>query len=734
MITQGEQQPSPAWAENPATGNEQPATEPQSPRDTISDMYRNILGREPDQAGLDFWTNAVTSGDTTYDGVRQTFSSGEQQQPGSPDLSGGQSNIDLQANQWTPTTQNNDYSYTPEAAQAGQVTAGSYQGPQAGYQTYDPVTGQAQGYEATTGTATGYNAGLLGGAADYDAILADASKYSAYSTPVQNNDLVSHQLNQLISQDSPYMNLARQSGMQYANSRGLLNSSIGGAASQEAAIRAALPIAQGDASTYDRRALADMQYQNQALSQNAQMQQQTNLFNAGEQNLASRFAGENARFDVTQGNDALRFNAGAQNQFGIANMNAVNQANQFNAGAQNQFGIANMNAVNQANQFNAGAYNTNQIQNAQLQQQSLSDNAHLAQQASITQANLDSNANQFNAGQSNQASQFGQDRAFGADQFNAGQENLAGRDFANNQDQMDRFSEQLNEDSRQFDATLDFDKWATEFIADKDLTLREMDRDHDFNLLSEQARINMKADYIDRYDGILNDAQNQIHDIQMSTNITPEDKSVMIQNIIDTAATRRDSLNIVFSEISEWDGALDFLEADVPETGQQGLLAGADEPQAIADPTSDIASLYATVLNRNPDQAGLDWYKEQIQSGAMTIDDVKQDMESNKESDASSPETQLHELFQSYLGRAPDQSALDYYLPIIKNDGLAKVEEDIMGSREVGIVKDIQKLYKDILGRDADDAGLRFWTTAIMEGTATIEDVREAFEKGERAA
>jgi len=59
--------------------------------------------------------------------------------------------------------------------------------------------------------------------------------------------LVSKNLTKLISGDSEYMTLARTKAAQYANSRGLLNSSIAGGAGEAAAIEAALPIAQGDA-------------------------------------------------------------------------------------------------------------------------------------------------------------------------------------------------------------------------------------------------------------------------------------------------------------------------------------------------------------------------------------------------------------------------------------------------------------------------------------------------------
>lgn len=64
------------------------------------------------------------------------------------------------------------------------------------------------------------------------------------------NALVSRQLTNLLSQDNPYMQRARTRAMQYSNSRGLLNSSMAAGAGEAAAIDAALPIAQQDATSY----------------------------------------------------------------------------------------------------------------------------------------------------------------------------------------------------------------------------------------------------------------------------------------------------------------------------------------------------------------------------------------------------------------------------------------------------------------------------------------------------
>lgn len=69
------------------------------------------------------------------------------------------------------------------------------------------------------------------------------------------NDDVVGQLNAITSADSGYMQLARTSGLQTANRRGLLNTSIAAGASQAAAIAAAAPLASQNASQSAQRNL-----------------------------------------------------------------------------------------------------------------------------------------------------------------------------------------------------------------------------------------------------------------------------------------------------------------------------------------------------------------------------------------------------------------------------------------------------------------------------------------------
>lgn len=82
-----------------------------------------------------------------------------------------------------------------------------------------------------------YNAGGSGGS-------------NAYVRDAQPNELVSHNLQGLLDENGQYIQSARQEGLDFASDRHLLNSSIAAGNSQREAIRAGLPIAQGDAGAH----------------------------------------------------------------------------------------------------------------------------------------------------------------------------------------------------------------------------------------------------------------------------------------------------------------------------------------------------------------------------------------------------------------------------------------------------------------------------------------------------
>lgn len=97
----------------------------------------------------------------------------------------------------------------------------------------------------------------------------------------------SQQLAGILNKGGALMQQAATTGNQQAASRGLLNSSMGIQAAQNAVLSAATPIANADANAINSANQFNAQATNQTLTQNTQNQQATNQFNAQQANAMS---------------------------------------------------------------------------------------------------------------------------------------------------------------------------------------------------------------------------------------------------------------------------------------------------------------------------------------------------------------------------------------------------------------------------------------------------------------
>jgi len=115
----------------------------------------------------------------------------------------------------------------------------------------------------------------------YESGITSAPSYAATTRSINPaTDTVQGQITGLLDKNNPYMKRARARGQSFANSRGLLNSTMAGQAGEAAAIDAALPIASQDADSYLRQGMTNQQYQNQASRDNANFELSTGQFNA----------------------------------------------------------------------------------------------------------------------------------------------------------------------------------------------------------------------------------------------------------------------------------------------------------------------------------------------------------------------------------------------------------------------------------------------------------------------
>jgi hypothetical protein len=107
-------------------------------------------------------------------------------------------------------------------------------------------------------------------------------------------DLVENRVGQITNADSPLMQLARTTGTQQANARGLINTSMGIGAAQDSVIKAATPIAMADSSATNQTNQFNASNEQQANLQNATQAQRTSELNAASDNSAIQTNTENS--------------------------------------------------------------------------------------------------------------------------------------------------------------------------------------------------------------------------------------------------------------------------------------------------------------------------------------------------------------------------------------------------------------------------------------------------------
>jgi hypothetical protein len=160
---------------------------------------------------------------------------------------------------------------------------------------------------------------------------------------------------------------------------------------------------------------------------------------------------------------------------------------------------------------------------------------------------------------------------------------------------------------------------------------------------------------------------------------------------------------------------------------------------------SFVARLYTEILDRDYDQAGLEYWSSSLQSGEKSANDIAKSFFYSDE--FLSKYTQNNEFvitaYNSLLGREPDSSG---YLNWINNlnsgmsrekliDGFISSEEFSNLAADYGIASEslselesfVARLYTEILGRNYDDSGLEHWSNSLQSGANSANDIAKSF-------
>ena len=157
-----------------------------------------------------------------------------------------------------------------------------------------------------------------------------------------------------------------------------------------------------------------------------------------------------------------------------------------------------------------------------------------------------------------------------------------------------------------------------------------------------------------------------------------------------------------------------------------------------------IRRAYQDILRRAPDSEGLRTYSRRILNDGWDEQDVRQALRKSDERRTTTDtmnrqraEESVHRAYRNVLGRDADPSGLDTYVNHMMRDRWtqADVEKALRSSNERrsattmsrGQAEEmVKRAYRDVLGREADDSGLRSFTDHVLKDKWTEADVAKA--------
>lgn len=132
-----------------------------------------------------------------------------------------------------------------------------------------------------------------------------------------------------------------------------------------------------------------------------------------------------------------------------------------------------------------------------------------------------------------------------------------------------------------------------------------------------------------------------------------------------------------------------------------------------------------------------DEVNEAVDNAAREVNDSARDVVGRGDSDPSttSPAAQVTRLYDTVFDRAPDDAGLRFWTTALRNgtdlDDVAGLFVQSPEFRDtygdVGQGEFVTLLYRNVLDREPDAAGQAFWTNALASGGADRDDVVLAF-------
>ena len=158
---------------------------------------------------------------------------------------------------------------------------------------------------------------------------------------------------------------------------------------------------------------------------------------------------------------------------------------------------------------------------------------------------------------------------------------------------------------------------------------------------------------------------------------------------------------------SLYDNTLNETVKSLDEQRQDGYLHEDRMKGYEQEDKNAIGGLYQEHLHRGPDEDGLDYWYEQLNSGNQTIDEIEKNIQDSAEAEVADENLAFLETeYENKLGRPLGEEGRNYWLTDMAQ-GASQAE--VANNIDISDEKWLGDQYEEIFGRPVDDEGREYW-------------------------
>ena len=181
---------------------------------------------------------------------------------------------------------------------------------------------------------------------------------------------------------------------------------------------------------------------------------------------------------------------------------------------------------------------------------------------------------------------------------------------------------------------------------------------------------------------------------------------------------------------AHWDRRISSLRVEPIEPGAPVVMAWNRR-----DADRAVRSAFRDILGRDPDEDGLRTYRARLMEAGWSEDQLRDQLRHSPEFRQRDLTSLIHRIYREVLGRDPDPAGVATYTRALQG-GMSEAEfrADLRrsGERATLVVREaVTRAYRDVLRREPDAAGLANYSKLMLERGWDETRVRDALKKSE---